>query len=81
MLHEMPCSIFDEWYEHFLDEPFGYDSDLHRHSVVCAILGNGLLRPKNNPFKCSDFHYPPKEKEYKPMSDEEMLKGLKRTYR
>ena len=58
-MREMPVSMFDEWFEHYLEEPFGYEVDVHKHSEVCAIMANGLLAPKRA-YKCSDFHFPPK---------------------
>lgn len=69
----MPVSVFDEWFEHFLEEPFGYEVDVHKHAEVCTIMANGLFSPKA-PYKCSDFHFPAKVPE--PQTWEQMFKGM-----
>ena len=59
MLTEMPVSIFDNWYNHYMEEPWGYELEMYHHAEVCTYLVNGLYNPKT-PVKPSDF-YPQKE--------------------
>jgi hypothetical protein len=61
MLDEMPSSIFYRWFDHYMEEPWGYEMEMYQHAEVCTYLVNGLYHPKE-PVKISDF-YPNKEKE------------------
>lgn len=53
----MSVSRYDEWFNHFTDEPIGYVAEVHRHSMTCSILSNGFFQPKT-PYKTEDFKYP-----------------------
>ena len=57
----MPSSIFLRWYDHYLEEPWGYEWEVYRHAEICSYLVNGLYHPKE-PVKMSDF-YPNREQE------------------
>ena len=59
MLSEMPVSIFFNWFDHYMDEPWGYELEAYHHAEICTYLVNGLYHPKE-PVKISDF-YPNKE--------------------
>ena len=61
MLREIPLSVFDNWFSHYMKEPWGYEFEIHRHAEICTYLVNGLFNPKS-PAKPSDF-YPKKEAE------------------
>lgn len=68
MLMGMPVSIFDNWYNHYMDEPWGYEYDMFKYSRLCTLVANGLFNPKTKA-KPSDF-YPQKEPEKEKTGDE-----------
>ena len=61
MLEEMPSSVFYYWFDHYMDEPWGYELEMYQHAEQCSYIVNGLFHPKE-PVKPSDF-YPNREKE------------------
>lgn len=60
--------MFDNWFSHYIKEPWGYEFEIYRHAEICTYLVNGLYDPKS-PVKPSDF-YPNKEPEKEKTGDE-----------
>lgn len=54
MLSELSASIFYEWYDHYCEEPWGYEWEMIRHAELSTYLVNGLYHPKE-PVKTTDF--------------------------
>lgn len=65
MLSELPVSIFLEWYDHYMEEPWGYELKMAQHAELCCYVVNGLYHPKS-PYKISDFYPKPEEQKKKP---------------
>lgn len=58
----MPVSVFDEWFNHYLNEPWGYEAEVHRHAELLMTLTNGLFKLKNKA-EYKEFIYPYKGEE------------------
>ncbi len=76
MLDEMPSSIFYNWFDHYMEEPCGYELEMYQHAEVCTYLVNGLFNPKEL-VKTSDF-YPKKQEEEKPEQTWQEMKAILR---
>lgn len=76
MLSEISASIFYEWYDHYMLEPWGYEWEMSRHAELSTYLVNGLYHPKE-PVKTTDFIRNNEPEQKKDQTWQEMATVLK----
>ena len=72
----MSVSKFDDWFDHYMKEPWGYEFEMYRHAELCTYVVNGTYNPKE-PVKPSDF-YPNHDSESEQEKSESDIEAILR---
>lgn len=76
----LPLSQLLKWYWYYQREPWGWEVEENRHSVLCAMVGNAPSYMPKAPYKPSQFLLTPdvatKEGKTKPPSAEEIKRKM-----
>lgn len=75
----MPVSLFYEWMAFFGLEPFGWQEDEYRSSLIASVIANTARNPKKRrkPFEPKDFMRKEKMNKAKRPTQEQLAQKIK----